>query len=232
MRSESGESLRTPGNWRMSLPFLALCVTLLGVAVFLIGTSLSTGGAARVSAVGNANAAEMEAPIAAEAGAFNSATAGAPSARQRHLDTYYERRAYPGAPPYIPHTVGAEQGAWGQLCNACHQAGGFSAEYDAYAPLTPHPQFSNCRQCHVAQQEGAGAFRGNSWQKIAGPALGQAAIAGGPPMIPHSLQLRGNCVACHAGQGAVDAIETSHPERGNCRQCHVPAQVNTAWTRP
>ena len=44
-----------------------------------------------------------------------------------------------------------------------------------------------------------------------------------PPAIPHDLQLRGNCLACHSGPAAVAQIRVAHPERADCRQCHVAA---------
>ena len=48
------------------------------------------------------------------------------------------------------------------------------------------------------------------------------ALEESPPVIPHQLQMRENCLACHAGPGAPKEIRVSHPERINCRQCHVP----------
>jgi cytochrome c-type protein NapB len=42
-----------------------------------------------------------------------------------------------------------------------------------------------------------------------------------PPPIPHALQMRENCRACHAGPGAVAELRTTHPERVTCRQCHA-----------
>jgi cytochrome c-type protein NapB len=54
------------------------------------------------------------------------------------------------------------------------------------------------------------------------PRLGRAALPGAPPPVPHDLQMRGNCIACHVGPGTVVAIRVEHPSRGNCRQCHVP----------
>ena len=50
---------------------------------------------------------------------------------------------------------------------------------------------------------------------------GQRAFAGAPPTIPHTLWLRGNCLACHGAFGFAE-LQTSHPERANCVQCHVP----------
>jgi cytochrome c-type protein NapB len=46
-------------------------------------------------------------------------------------------------------------------------------------------------------------------------------MPGSPPPIPHALQMRENCRACHAGPGAVAELRTTHPERVTCRQCHA-----------
>jgi cytochrome c-type protein NapB len=59
----------------------------------------------------------------------------------------------------------------------------------------------------------------------------QAHMPGAPPPIPHSPDMRGNCVACHAGPGAVAEIRTPHPERANCRQCHVPTEDSGTFDR-
>ena len=57
--------------------------------------------------------------------------------------------------------------------------------------------------------------------------------AGSPPPIPHALQMRENCLACHAGPGAVLEIRSTHPERWNCRQCHaLGAEPVAAFERP
>jgi hypothetical protein len=54
-----------------------------------------------------------------------------------------------------------------------------------------------------------------------------------PPSIPHDLQLRGNCLACHMGPAAVAEIRTTHPERSDCRQCHVTLAADEApFERP
>jgi nitrate reductase cytochrome c-type subunit len=55
-----------------------------------------------------------------------------------------------------------------------------------------------------------------------GPWRGGRFYEGAPPTIPHPLQLRENCLACHAGPASRPEIRTSHPERARCRQCHVP----------
>jgi nitrate reductase cytochrome c-type subunit len=58
-------------------------------------------------------------------------------------------RAYPGAPPLIPHDVEARKG----LCLTCHETG------IAGAPIVPHPTRDPvCLQCHVGQDRTAKPF--------------------------------------------------------------------------
>jgi hypothetical protein len=40
--------------------------------------------------------------------------------------------------------------------------------------------------------------------------LGRSELPGAPPPIPHELQMRGNCIACRAGPGAVSTIRVEH----------------------
>ncbi|ADV50808.1 hypothetical protein Celal_3544 [Cellulophaga algicola DSM 14237] len=143
---------------------------------------------------------------------------------QRSLDTYYDNRAYPGAPPSIPHPVAKERSFGGNTCIQCHKNGGFVEKFDAYAPITPHPEMVNCRQCHVTKNT-ATTFKGFSFSKPEPPKVGVGAnnaLLGSPPMIPHQLQMRENCISCHGGPSAPKEIRVSHPERINCRQCHLP----------
>jgi len=141
---------------------------------------------------------------------------------ERTLKTYYNNRAYHGAPPSIPHPVKNKRTMGGNTCLQCHQNGGFAAKFNAYAPVTPHPEKVNCKQCHVEQNTQT-LFKGTNFKKISMPEVGiNNALLGSPPVIPHQIQLRENCLACHAGPSAPKEIRVSHPERINCRQCHVP----------
>lgn len=142
-----------------------------------------------------------------------------PGAKVRTLRDYYSLRAYAGAPPIIPHAV-EDDGVISDACLACHQDGGYVPEYNAYTPITPHPEMGNCRQCHVAQNVD-GLFVATEWIQPELPKRGRQSIPGGPLQIPHPLQFRENCLACHAGPQAVVEIRSSHPERENCLQCHV-----------
>lgn len=176
----------------------------------------------------------MERDFAAEALPLRKTDTWIPAragAKKREFAEYYNRRAYPGAPPAIPHPVDFSPVAEiGKLCVACHAKGGFVPKYGAYAPVTPHPQFPNCRQCHVPRRAEE-LFQENDWLSVRRPKAIPAAMPGAPPPIPHSLQMRENCLACHFGPSAIEDIRVPHPERGNCRQCHVPRTTQTPFER-
>ncbi len=203
---------------------LALATAVMALVVFLVGNALR-------GSQSPAHLRAAEAPtvvIAAEAGTFHASSQGAALKKapddpnsSRTLEQFHSRRAYPGAPPVIPHPLFEDRSFGGKSCLACHRDGGYVPPFKAYAPVTPHPDLVNCRQCHVPQPEKA-LFRGSDWTRVSGPPIDQEALPAGPPPIPHTLQLRENCVACHGGPGAVAEIRSPHPERANCRQCHVP----------
>ncbi len=144
----------------------------------------------------------------------------------RNLAEYYSLRQYPGSPPRIPHPVASSFSGNETDCLSCHAKGGYSQEFGKFIPVTPHPENVLCNQCHVPVKT-TELFVGNDWKSIAPPRLGRSFLPGAPPPIPHSLQLRENCISCHTGPGAVAEIRVAHAARGNCRQCHVPA-VQTA----
>lgn len=139
---------------------------------------------------------------------------------RRNLNSYYELRQYPGSPPRIPHQVSPSYADEIEDCLACHDRGGYDVELDAYAPVTPHPENELCYQCHVAKLIDE-LFVETDWLSVPPPKLGNSQLGGSPPPIPHSLQLRDDCIACHTGSGAVAEIRVEHGTRGNCRQCHV-----------
>jgi nitrate reductase (cytochrome), electron transfer subunit len=203
-------------------------------------------------------------PIAAEADVFrtrfdelavDASAARRPEAHPRTLATYRALRAYPGAPPRIPHGLTSEE-LLRSTCNTCHERGGYVARFAAYAPVTPHPQYQNCLQCHAPDDAVTGIgfpdrrtgavclqchvldsappiFVALDWRPAEWPEIGRTAMEGSPPVIPHELHLRGNCVACHTGPGAVEELRTDHPDRGNCRQCHLTVMPNAGtFTRP
>jgi cytochrome c-type protein NapB len=121
-------------------------------------------------------------------------------------------------------------------CLQCHAT-------DAAVVGVPLPASGDlvCGQCHRAAAA-VEPFAASDWQPAAWPDIvGDAAAAAGtgssadaPPPIPHTLDARGYCQACHAGPAAVAEIRTTHPERSSCRQCHVqaPASANDVFARP
>ena len=193
-----------------------------------------------------------QAPIAAEAGVFRTrltgrATGADPARRRaahpRTLATWRTLRAYQGAPPRVPHGLTADE-LRTTSCNTCHEHGGYSQRFGAYAPVTPHPEQAACLQCHATDAAVVGvALPGrrpdDSCRQCHAPAAPRASVRlpgwapaawperlardGLPAPIPHDLGMRGTCLACHMGPGAVAEIRTTHPERADCRQCHVAA---------
>lgn len=178
-------------------------------------------------------------------------------AQVRTLATFRSRRAFPGAPPRVPHGLTLAEFD-GQLCLSCHRRGGFVQRFGAYAPVTPHPEWTEClqchpadgmrvgildtvgrtprsdmvcRQCHVDPDRPPPSLVSLDWTPAPWPTIGRQALPGSPNVIPHSLQYRGNCLTCHAGPGAVREIRTKHPGRANCRQCHATSETDTAFTR-
>lgn len=176
-------------------------------------------------------------------------------AHPRTLARFRFLRAYPGAPPRIPHGFTADEFRTG-ACNTCHQRGGYSPRFNAYVPLTPHSEMPACLQCHVGADEVTGVSLPSldpsticrqchapgaarwaealvDWRPLAWPSPLRPAEQGPVPPIPHDLFFRGNCLACHSGPSAVAEIRTSHPDRAGCRQCHaLPDPAVDEFTRP
>lgn len=176
------------------------------------------------------------------------------AAHPRTLRTARALRAYPGAPPRIPHGFTADEFRTG-ACKTCHERGGFSPRFGAYVPLTPHPEMGACLQCHLGNDAVTGVAlptadpsarcrqchdpsaigapkEATSWVTTAWPSLAPRTPHRPPPPIPHDMQWRENCLACHSGPAAVAEIRTPHPERASCRQCHVHPTSAAAYVRP
>jgi cytochrome c-type protein NapB len=177
-------------------------------------------------------------------------------AHVRSMTMYRRLRAFPGAPPRVPHGLTADEFRT-ESCNVCHQRGGWVARFGTYAPVSPHPEYGACLQCHVPRDELVDrplpsgeddvvclqchvnpdarppSLVALDWQPAAWPLTGLQAAEGSPHLIPHAVESRGSCLSCHSGPGAVVELRTNHPERVNCRQCHVPAAVEeAAWLSP
>lgn len=178
-------------------------------------------------------------------------------AHPRTLKSFRYLRAYPGAPPRVPHGLTPEEFRTG-ACKTCHERGGYSQRFAAYVPMTPHPEMGFCLQCHVGDDAVTGISHPSAdpnarcrqchtpsgpprpeidaalnWRITGWPQLPRLTPGQDPPPIPHDLQSRGNCLACHAGPAAVAEIRTTHPEWTNCRQCHVAPEADAGvFTRP
>ena len=177
------------------------------------------------------------------------------AAHPRTRVTYNALRAYAGAPPRVPHGLTPNEFRIGG-CNTCHERGGYSQRFGAYVPVTPHPEMGACLQCHVGdaklmaielpsaepsdrcrQCHAPGAMRWRestpNWRGLAPSVVVRTELVGAPPPIPHDLQLRENCLACHAAPGGVVEFRTPHPERANCRQCHLTTSESAeGYSRP
>ena len=118
----------------------------------------------------------------------------------------------------------------GDNCLQCHQKGGFVNKYDAFAPVTPHPEKINCLQCHASVKTND-VFRQSNWEKNSPPDIGNQALLNSPPVIPHELtNFRDeNCLSCHSGPAAAASIRVSHPERFNCVQCHAQKKASDVF---
>lgn len=134
-----------------------------------------------------------------------------------------KRRAFEGAPPVIPHAVGQMTVP---ACLACHENG---AVVDGrVARAMSHKPEESCVQCHVAMADprppgakGSPSLSlANSFARFQPPAEGARAWKGAPPVIPHEVRMRDNCLACH-GPAGEPGLRVSHPERQNCLQCHA-----------
>jgi cytochrome c-type protein NapB len=229
-------------------------VSLMGVAVLVVGAGLERDreGPAYPEPIVDDG---VVGPIAAEARVFRireDQLAVAPDfgdereGHVRSMEMYRRLRAYPGAPPRVPHGLTVEEFRE-QSCNVCHERGGWVARFGTYAPVSPHPEASACLQCHLMRDELVGRPRPESedavvcvqchvdpdarpatfadvdWPASAWPSIDLPGPEGGPTLIPHSVEARADCLACHSGPAAVVGLRTDHPERVNCRQCHVPA---------
>lgn len=130
-----------------------------------------------------------------------------------------ERRAYAGAPPAMPHLP------LGAVCTSCHGGVPVVVEDLGISPASPHRQggqMSHCRQCHVPGGPADSVPESGFAGLRPGVEKGHRAHPLAPPMIPHRLFMRENCLACHGGDAARPEIRTTHESQVNCRQCHLP----------
>ena len=207
------------------LKIIGLVVLLMIAAVIIVGRSISaTYERTTLEAEGDSKLPVLESEI----GAFKVTNEAlgymniVDDKNSKLMSEYYSNRAYHGAPPTIPHEVD-ERNMGENSCLKCHQNGGYVDKYKAYAPIVPHPDMINCRQCHVAVKTST-VFKESNWEmirKIKVPYESNNVLVTSPPVIPHQLEMHENCLSCHAGPNVPKEIRVTHPERINCRQCHV-----------
>ncbi len=137
--------------------------------------------------------------------------------------TRAELRYYAYAPPLIPHDVVNPQ------CLDCHEQG---LVVDGYkAPVTPHPQLANCQQCHIRADQEIKPFKANTFVGLQERETLEKPQPAGPPLIPHRVFMREDCLTCHDDPSRDEIIQTTHPERLNCTQCHVEQDAQVALFR-
>jgi cytochrome c-type protein NapB len=156
---------------------------------------------------------------------------GHPGAEKSAAPVRAQRRAFDGAPPVIPHKP------FGAACVNCHTMAGINVPGVGFAPPSPHKLTRGvagttyCTQCHVWKLSND-VWKENSFVGLAQDLRkGKSAMLGSPPVIPHAIQMRENCMACHTGAAAREEIRCDHPERVNCRQCHVSKYVTDLFSR-
>ncbi len=214
--------------------FITLSVILMAATIYVIGQSVlhaKREASVRQTSVTGAPVLPQESGVFRRAAQALSYLESVKEQGSRTLAIFYQRRAFDGAPPVIPHEVADEKSFGGKTCLQCHEHGGFVPKFNAYAPVTPHPEFLSCRQCHVPIRTKE-LFKQTNWKTLDPPRINRSAMSGSPPQIPHIVQMRENCLACHGGPGSVKEIRTPHPDRINCRQCHAVVQEESDWTRP
>ncbi len=135
-------------------------------------------------------------------------------------------RAYSGAPPTINHKV---QELGREECISCHLDGN-AMDKGKKTPITSHPELIRCRQCHVEKITKEtfvhNSFQGHTYE------IGLRSQPMGPPLIPHPMTMRENCLGCHGNEAINDRLKTGHPERVRCLQCHIPAHSEYPKSRP
>jgi cytochrome c-type protein NapB len=238
----SSSTQKRPLATHFRLVFIGLVVLLMGATVYVLGTSWNAGQEAAQITQGSASrqlALPVE-PVSLDTGSLGYLAEMGTYPRQRPengsgrtLTVYHERRAYNGAPPWIPHPVMDDGDFGGKSCLNCHANGTYAPELQAFAPIVPHPHLTACTQCHVhvRAEEGDELFAPSNWQRPAPLPTIPAALPGAPPPVPHTVQMRENCAACHAGVAVPTELVTDHIERDSCQQCHVANQTNDVWLR-
>jgi len=167
----------------------------------------------------------------AESGKGEIAVPGREGASKTVAALRAQRRLFDGAPPVIPHVD------FGSTCTTCHNETGMAVPNVGFAPPMPHvatkgmSAISNCRQCHVEQRADE-PFRETNFVGLRQDLRrGKRLFEGAPPVLPHPIFMRENCLACHTGPAAREEIRCDHPERARCTQCHLERHTTETFSR-
>ena len=95
-------------------------------------------------------------------------------------------RAFYTAPPVVPHVIESQDS---KNCLKCH-LNVTKSDDGRIAMQTPHPQFSNCLQCHVPGQINKFDERTSDWKGLKEPKKGNRWTIMSPPTMPHRVALR------------------------------------------
>lgn len=125
-----------------------------------------------------------------------------------------------GQPNPVPHPIAADTD-----CLACHSAQGVIPAPESHAAFDT----TMCTQCHQPTMEAQPVPTGDTAAPEAAATVvptEPAAPAGGPPAIPHPLDGRDDCLACHA-TGGVKPFPADHEGRtvDQCQMCHQPGEA-------
>jgi nitrate reductase cytochrome c-type subunit len=215
-----GETIMDKAGWRIKKIFInGAWIFLVSIGFILLVAPTYEAMNSEASSDGEKRSVDQGGAVTAiiEDKAFSTHLAGGSTGRT--LSKYYSRREYLGSPPEIPHP---DKVHGNDLeCLICHADGGWTGLLQRRTPVTPHPEMTGCRQCHVSPVTDV-LFQDTDWQSLPPPRLGRSYLPGSPPPIPHDLQMRENCNACHVGPGTLMAVRMKHEWRGICRQCHLP----------
>ena len=125
--------------------------------------------------------------------------------------------ANPPAQKPIPHPVLGRE-----MCVVCHATGvGGATKFPPDHAGRTNEMCQGCHKLAASPQTGPTA--------TPRPGAGATRVPGTTPTIPHALQNRDNCLACHqAGIGGASRVQSSHAGRTNttCRTCHQSASAN------
>ncbi len=147
--------------------------------------------------------------------------------RAESLEKRRQGRAYAGAPPTLPHS--SDFGKPHKQCLDCHEHGMQMGRRIA-RPMS-HARLEQCLQCHVERlnerlpmDPSARDLPVNHFVGRPAPSSLPRFAPGAPPVVPHTLSMRGRCLSCH-GEFGYAGMRTSHPGRSQCLSCHAAREA-------